>query len=268
MGIFDSFKRVVKSNINQMISKAENPEKMLNQLIVDMNEQLVNSKKSVASSIADEKRLERQINDNRRKAEEWEKRAVLALRASKKEPDRQAHYEELAKTALVQKKECDNTADKYNEQYIAQHESVEKLKAALQGLQQRIQEAQRKKNLLIARARRAEAQKKIQDQISGLADTSAFDAFEKMASKVEQIEAEADAIGEIEGPASISLEREFAQLEAGGNADVMLEDLRKKLALENKSGESAGSGEEFASSEPVDPEVNLMMEELKKKLHD
>jgi phage shock protein A len=144
----------------------------------------------------------------------------------------------------------------------------EKLKTALQGLQQRIEEAHRKKNLLIARARRAEAQKKIQEQISGLADTSAFDAFDKMASRVEQIEAEADAIGEIEGPSSSSLESEFAQLESGGSDDAMLEDLRKKLALEDKSGNGGGSGNGATSSEPADPEVDSMMEELKKKLNE
>ncbi len=267
MGIFDRFKRVVKSNINQMISKAEDPEKMLNQLIVDMNEQLVESKKSVASAIADEKRLERQVNEHRRKGEEWEKRAILALKASEREPDKKAHYEDLAKKALSQKKECEITAEKYNEQYTAQHDSVEKLKTALQGLQQRIEEAQRKKNLLIARARRAEAQKKIQEQITGLADTSAFDAFDKMASRVEQIEAEADAIGEIEGPGAGSLESEFAQLEAGGSGDAMLEDLRKKMAIEDNSGgsTSSSSGESAASD---DPEVDSMMEELKKKLNE
>jgi phage shock protein A len=268
MGIFDRFKRVVKSNINQMISKAEDPEKMLNQLIVDMNEQLVESKKSVASAIADEKRLERQANEHRRKAEEWEKRAVLALRASEKEPERRTHYEDLAKKALSQKKECDVTAGKYQEQYAAQHDSVEKLKTALSGLQQRIEEAQRKKNLLIARARRAEAQKKIQDQISGLADTSAFDAFEKMASRVEQIEAEADAIGEIAGPAN-TLENEFAQLESGGSDDAMLEDLRKKMALEDKTGSSGSASSSSSGAAPsADPEVDSMMEELKKKLNE
>lgn len=266
MGIFNRFKRVVKSNINEMISKAEDPEKMLNQLIVDMNEQLVESKKSVASAIADEKRLERQVNEHRRKAEEWEKRAILALRASEKDADQKPHYEDLAKKALTQKKDCDLTADKYNEQYSAQHESVEKLKGALQGLQQRIEEAQRKKNLLIARARRAEAQKKIQEQISGLADTSAFDAFEKMAHRVEQIEAEADAIGEIEGPSSGTLENDFAQLEAGGDSDSMLEDLRKKMAIEDKSGKQSSSTSESAA--PANPEVDSMMEELKKKLNE
>lgn len=263
MGIFDRFKRVVKSNINQMISKAEDPEKMLNQLIVDMNEQLIESKKSVASAIADEKRLERQEIEHRRKGEEWEKRAILALKASEREPEKKAHYEDLARKALQQKRECDTVAEKYHEQFAAQHDSVEKLKTALQGLQQRIEEAQRKKNLLIARARRAEAQKKIQEQITGLADTSAFDAFEKMASRVDQIEAEADAIGEIEGPSPNTLEHEFAQLESGGSDDALLEDLRKKLAIEDNTASNSGNSSPVETS---DPGVDDMMAELKRKL--
>ena len=79
MGLFDRFRRVVKSNINDMISKSENPEKMLTQLIEDMNGQLIESKKAVAGAIADEKQLERQLLQQRSQAEDWEKRAVLAV---------------------------------------------------------------------------------------------------------------------------------------------------------------------------------------------
>jgi len=81
MGLFSRFKRAVKSNINDMISKSENPEKMLNQLIVEMNEQLIESKKTVAAAIADEKKLERQMNMNREQASEWERKAMLAVKS-------------------------------------------------------------------------------------------------------------------------------------------------------------------------------------------
>ena len=141
MGIFDRFKRVVKSNLNDMISKAENPEKMLSQLVVDMNEQLIESKKSVASAIADEKKLERLMNQQVSQGEEWDRKARLALKAGK---------EDLAKEALLRKQEFASLATQYQEQYQAQHAAVEKLKQSLRGLQQKIEEAQRKKNLLIA----------------------------------------------------------------------------------------------------------------------
>lgn len=228
MGIFDRFRRVVKSNLNDLISKAENPEKMLNQLIVDMNEQLIESKKSVASAIADEKKLERMMNQQLGQSDEWERKARLALKAEK---------EDLAKEALLRKQEYDNLARQYREQWEAQHGSVEKLKQSLRGLQQKIEEAQRKKNLLIARAKRAEAQKRIQSTIGSMANNSAFDAFDKMAAKVERIEAEVDAMSEIEDMTSKDddIESQFKALESSGaSADLMLEDLRKKMATEGQ----------------------------------
>ncbi len=222
MGLFDRFKRVVKSNLNEMISKAENPEKMLNQLIIDMNEQLIEAKKSVASAIADEKKLERQMNEQLTQAEEWEKKAVLALRAGK---------EDLAKEALVRKQDFESMATQYRGQWEAQHASVEKLKQALRQLQQKIEEAQRKKNLLVARAKRADAQKKIQQTIGNFSDTSAFEAFDRMAAKVEKIEAEVEAMQEIEGATmQDDLESRFKALESSGKtADLLLEDLKKRL---------------------------------------
>ncbi len=226
MGLFDRFKRVVKSNLNDMISKAENPEKMLNQLIIDMNEQLIEAKKSVASAIADEKKLERQMNEQLNQAEEWERKAVLALRAEK---------EDLAKEALVRKQDFEAMATQYKTQWEAQHASVEKLKVALRQLQQKIEEAQRKKNLLVARAKRADAQKKIQQTMGSFSDTSAFEAFDRMAAKVEKIEAEVEAMQEIEGATmQDDLESRFKALESSGKtADLLLEDLKKRLQDES-----------------------------------
>jgi phage shock protein A len=262
MGIFDRFKRVVKSNLNEMISKAENPEKMLNQLIVDMNQQLIESKKTVASAIADEKRLERQMNEQIAQGNEWERKAMVAVKAGK---------DDLAKEALLRKQEYANLAQQYRTQWEAQHESVEKLKDALKGLQQKIEEAQRKKNLLIARAKRAEAQKKIQSTIGGMSDTSAFDVFEKMSQRVDRMEAEVDAMQEIDDMSKPdNLEEQFAQLEgSSSNADSMLEDLKKKMAIEADAGKQSGQGPsagggKAGEEEPVDEEL----EALKKKMQD
>jgi phage shock protein A len=232
MGLFSRFKRAVKSNINDMISKSENPEKMLNQLIVEMNEQLIESKKTVAASIADEKKLERQVMMNREQAEEWERKAMLAVKAGK---------DDLAKEALLRKQEYDGTVRQYQTQWEAQHASVEQLKGALRQLQQKIEEAQRKKNLLIARAKRAEAQKRMQRTMGSMADTSAFEVFDRMAEQVERIEAEVDAMREIEASGSgDSLEQQFKALEgADATADKLLEDLKSKMArLEDKTGKN------------------------------
>lgn len=204
-----------------MISKSEDPEKMLTQLIIDMNEQLFESKKNVASAIADEKKLERQMKQQYAQAEEWENKARMALKAGK---------EDLAKEALLKKQEFDNFAAQYKEQWEAQHESVEKLKSALRDLQQKIEEAQRKKNLLIARSKRVDAQKRIQEQIGNISNTSAFEAFDRMNAKVEQLEAEADAMQELEDVSKeSSLEEKFKELESSSsNADLLLEEFKKK----------------------------------------
>ena len=271
MGLFDRFRRVVKSNINDMISKAENPEKMLNQLISDMNQQLIESKKSVASAIADEKKLERQVNENRNQAAEWERKAMMALKAGK---------EDLAREALTRKQEYEEYAEQLNEQWEGQHESVEKLKESLRGLQQKIEEAQRKKNLLIARSRRADAQKKIQQTVSGMSDNSAFEVFDRMSKQVDQIEAEVEASGEIEdmsGSGGDDLEKQFKELEgAGGSStDKALDDLRKKMALEenagkdpNASGEGAGSAGAASESSGGADSGEDPLEELKRKMND
>jgi phage shock protein A len=229
MGLFDRFRRVVRSNINEMISKAENPEKMLNQLIVDMNEQLIESKRSVAASIADEKQLERQLIEQRRNAEKWEQNAMAAVRAGK---------DELAKKALMRKQEHDEYVTSYQEQYDAQHASVAQLKDSLRHLQQKIEEASRKKNLLIARAKRAEAQQRIQATISATGNTSAFDAFDRMAAKVEEAEAHAEATDELAqiDAGDARLDKQFRELESGGGADRMLEDLKSKMRqIEDKT---------------------------------
>jgi len=233
MGIFSRFKRAVKANLNDMISRAENPEKMLNQLIQEMNEQLIQAKKQVAQAIADEKKLEREIRRNKASADDWEQKAVLAVKAGK---------DDLAKEALVRQQEYNEYNVQYRKEWEGQHNTVEKLKESLRQLQVKIDEAQRKKNLLIARAKRAEAQKKIQETMGSIGNTSAFDAFDKMSNKVEQLEMEAAAaeeLGKIDTASKEdnSIESQFKELEASeSNADKMLEELKKKIArLEDKS---------------------------------
>jgi phage shock protein A len=213
-----------------MISKAEKPEKMLNQLIIEMNEQLIESKKAVALAIADEKKLERERDNQQAQAAEWERKAMLAVQAGK---------DDLAKEALLRKQEHDNAAGEYQKQWEIQKGSVDKLKESLRELQNKIEEAQRKKNLLVARAKRAEAQQKIQSTISSVSgNRTAFDAFDRMAAKVDQMEAQADAARELEDlTAGASLEKKFKELESSGaSADIMLLELKEKMkALPEKS---------------------------------
>jgi phage shock protein A len=236
MGIFSRLKTLISSNVNDVISKAEKPEKMLNQLIIDMQEQLLESKRAVALAIADEKKLERELANQEAQAQEWEKKAMLAVKAGK---------DDLAREALLRKQEYDKAASEYRKQWESQKASVEKLKESLRELQNKIEEAQRKKNLLIARAKRAEAQQKIQNTMSSVSgNRSAFDAFDRMAQKVDQMEAQADAAKELEDFSSNNnLEKRFAELEKSDtSAELLLEDLKKKMnALPaSPSGEQSG----------------------------
>ncbi|MDR1099695.1 MAG: PspA/IM30 family protein [Treponema sp.] len=230
MGIFSRIKTLVSSNVNDLISKAEKPEKMLNQLIIEMNEQLIESKKAVALAIADEKKLEREKDNQQAQAQEWERKAMLAVQAGK---------DDLAREALLRKQEYDKAAAEYQKQWEAQKIAVDKLKESLRELQNKIEEAQRKKNLLIARAKRAEAQQKIQNTISSVSgNRTAFDAFDRMAAKVDQMEAQADAARELEDfSANASLEKKFKELESSdASADLMLLELKEKMkALPEKS---------------------------------
>ncbi|HLZ08732.1 MAG TPA: PspA/IM30 family protein, partial [Chloroflexota bacterium] len=168
MGIFDRLSTLLKSNINDLISSAENPEKMLNQIIVDMRSQLVKAKQQVATAIADEKRLRDQADQEFRQAEDWEKRAVLAVRESR---------DDLAKQALVRQSEHLDHGQVLQQTWESHRLETEKLKNSLRDLNDKIEEAKRKKNLLIARQRRAQAQKRIAETMSALSEKSAFEAF-------------------------------------------------------------------------------------------
>ena len=223
MGIFSRLKTLIAANVNATISKAEKPEKMLNQLIIEMNEQLIESKRAVAMAIADEKKLEREKDNHFAQAKDWERKAMLAVTNGK---------DDLAKEALLRKQDSDSTALEYQKQWEAQKHSVDQLKESLRELQKKIEEAQRKKNLLIARAKRAEAQQKIQSTISSVSgNRSAFEAFDRMAAKVDQMEAMADAAKELDNlNKDTDLNRKFAELEkSDSSADMMLLELKSKM---------------------------------------
>src|SRR5688572_4788609 len=223
MGIFARLARLIKSNINDLISRSEDPEKMLNQIVIDMNSQLIEAKKQVAASIADEKRLAKQAEQEAATAAEWERRAMMAVRASD---------DNLAKEALARKKEHEQLALQFRDQWQKQKASVEQLKLALRALNNKIEEAKRKKTLLVARQKRAEAQSKIQETMSGLKNASAFEAFDQMASKVDQIEAQAEAHAELtEEYSGDTLALKFSELSATAGAEEDLIALKRKMGV-------------------------------------
>jgi len=253
MGIWARISTLVKSNINAMISKAEDPEKILNQLIIDMREQFLEARKQVAVTIADEKRLKQQYEAELEKAQEWEKKAMIAVKAGR---------DDLATQALARKQEHDNLAEQWQQQWVAQKQAADQLRDALSRLNAKIQEASRKKNLLIARAKRAEAQKRIQDTMSGLGDNAAFDTFARMEEKVMQQEAEAQASvelsNEMEGD---SLAHEFKALESSsaGQSDALAA-LKAKMGVAPAAA-PARAPAQAKQAESVEAELEALLRE-------
>ena len=138
----------------------------------------------------------------------------------------------LAKEALSRKAEHDHQQAEFGKQWQLQKDAVDKLKDQLRSLNDKIEEAKRKKNILIARQKRAEAQKAIQDTMRGLSDNSAFDTFERMNQKVEQIEAESEASTELGGELTgDTLQQKFKKLEGSSGSDMALAELKAKMGL-------------------------------------
>ncbi len=226
MGIFSKLSTVIKSNINDLISRAENPEKMLNQIILDMRDQLAKAKREVAAAIADERKLKSQLDGEVKQARDWQHRAMLAVKEGR---------DDLAKQALLRQKEHTERAQVLQQTWEAQAAETEKLKGSLRQLNDKIEEAKRKRNLLIAKQKRAQAQRRIHETMSGLSDTSAFEAFNRMADKIEEEErrsvAQAEVTEALEGD---TLETEFLKLESGPGGGADVED--QLLALKAEMG--------------------------------
>ena len=223
MSIFERFSTMLRSNINDLISRAENPEKMLNQLILDMKSQLAKAKQEAAAAIADEKKLQADVEGLKKQAEDWERRAMLAVQEGR---------DDLATQALMRYNEALQGAQQLHETWLKHKADTESLKGQLRQLNDKIEEAKRKKNILVARAKRAQAQQRIQETMSGMNDKSAFESFERMAEKIEAIERKALAAAEIQQEfQSDDLMDQFKKLEYKGTADQQLMDLKAKMGM-------------------------------------
>ncbi|MEM8808392.1 MAG: PspA/IM30 family protein, partial [Cyanobacteria bacterium P01_G01_bin.38] len=184
MGLFDRVSRLVRANLNAAVSTAEDPEKILDQAIIDMQEDLVQMRQAVAGAIASKKRVEQQYEKNSSEANTWTQRAQLAL---------QKGDENLAREALSRKKGLTETANALKAQLDQQNASVDQLKRNLIALESKISEAKTKKDMLKARASAAKANEKLQKTIGNMGTSSAMGAFERMEDKVMQMEATSQA---------------------------------------------------------------------------
>jgi phage shock protein A len=226
MGIFDRLSTLIKSNLNDLISSAENPEKMLNQIIVDMRNQLAKAKQQVAAAIADEKRLKDQADAEFKLSDDWEKRAMLAVQEGR---------DDLARQALLRQQEHLDHGQALAATWETHKMETEKLKQSLRDLNDKIEEAKRKKNLLLARQRRAEAQARISQTMSGMSENSAFEAFNRMEEKITANERQLQAAQEIDEEFSGDrLAGQFKQLErasGGASAEAQLLQLKQRMGM-------------------------------------
>jgi len=251
MGLFDRIARVIRANLNSLVGQAEDPEKILEQTVLDMQEDLIKLRQSVAQAIATQKRTERQAAQAEKTANEWYQRAQLAL---------QKGDDSLAREALTRRKSYQETADALKGQLSQQSSVVTKLRQNMMTLESKISEAKTKKDMYIARARSAKASQQINDMMGRVGTGSAMAAFERMEEKVMQLEAQSEAIAEL---GTDDLEKQFAALEGGGDIDAELAAMKAQLS----SGSTPAS---LPSSQPssTTSEADAELERLRSQLED
>jgi phage shock protein A len=212
MALLERVGTLLRANLNDLIDRAEDPEKMVKQVILDMENQLMQVKTQVAITIADLHLLERKATENLQKRDDWMRKAQLAV--SKQQDD-------LARIAIERALESKKIADSFDQQIADQKVQVENLKGALSKLDGKLQEARAKSELLLARHRRAKAQTKISDDPSPA-------AWDRMKHKVDKAEALNEARTELLGD---NLEDRFAALEKHDEVERLLESLKGRKEL-------------------------------------
>jgi phage shock protein A len=235
MSLFDRLSRLVRANVNDAVSKAEDPEKILEQSVMDMQGNFVKMKEAVAQSIANQRRIEQQYKNNQKEADTWQQRAQLAL---------QKGDENLAREALVRKKSFADTAGALKAQYDQQTAQVDGLKKQLVAIEAKIVDAKNKKDMLKARSQAAKANEQLQSSVNTLSNSSAMAAFERMEDKVLQMEARGQAAAELAGA---NLEMQFAELASVDAVDDELAAMKQQML-----GGAAGTSQPQISASPQD----------------
>ena len=222
MGWFDRLWRVIRANINHLVGQAEDPEKILEQTVLEMQDDLIQLRQAVAQAIATQKRTERQSSQAQSTANEWYRRAELAL---------QKGDDTLAREALTRSKSYQETAKALSTSLEQQNAIVTRMKQDMRMLEGKIAEAKTKKDLYIARARSAQATQKINEMLGNVSTGSSLSAFERMEEKVLQLEAKSEAIAEL---GSDDLEKRFLSLQGADEVDDELAAMKAKISGENQ----------------------------------
>jgi phage shock protein A len=227
MGILSRFITVIQANLNALVSKTENPAKILEQTIVDLESAYRKAKDQVAHALADQKRMEKAVATVQAEVKRWQDRAVLAVEKGD---------DGLAREALNRKNEHARSAIQLTAELEAQTANVASLKEALVDLQQKIVDIKRQKGVLIAKQRRAEAQDQIYKTLDGIHNAGALETVKRMEEKIEHMASVSDARKELASEfRGDQLERRFKELGAGSpNVDAELIEMKQRLLLEHK----------------------------------
>lgn len=250
MGFLDRVSRVVRANLNNLISQAEDPEKILEQTVIEMQDNLIQLRQAVAQAIATQKRTERQASQAEASAGEWYRRAQLAL---------QKGDEALAREALARRKSYQETADALNSQIQQQKGVVVKLKENMTKLESKLSEAKTKKDMYIARARSAKASQQLNEMLNRVGTNRALDAFERMEERVMHLEAQAEATAELNSGDDV--EKQFQALESGSDIDSELATLKAQLAGSRPASLPSSSPQSSAK-----PSIDEELEQLRSRL--
>lgn len=236
MAILDRMSRLVRANINEMLDRAEDPEKMIDQIIRDMQTNITDARRQVAAMIAQEKELDADLKESRELSDEWATKAKRAVDAGK---------DDLAREALRRKRDSDENLAVYEQQHEVQTQTVTKLKQQLSALESKYQNTLSQRDALVARQKRAVATKKIVAQSSSAVSSlgSGLDAggeLDRMEAKIRSTESEAAAYQELE---SESMDAQFRELDYDIDVERELEAL--------KSGSSSPAGQIPENTEQV-----------------
>jgi phage shock protein A len=216
MALLERVSTLIRANLNDLVDKAEDPEKMIKQVILDMQNQLLQVKTQVAISIADQHVLEKKLQENQDAATQWQRRAEMAV-------DKQD--DGLARAALERSMTYQKMTESFQQQVEDQKTQVENLKVALLGLQQKLAEAQSKSDMLIAQHRRSRALGKATEAGMAIGDGSKAAAFDRMKNKVQHTESTAQARAEL---VADDVEDRFAALEKEREIDRLLAEIKAK----------------------------------------
>ncbi|MBI2683671.1 MAG: PspA/IM30 family protein [Acidobacteriales bacterium] len=219
MALLERVTTLLRANLNDLIDKAEDPEKMIKQIILDMQNQLMQVKTQVAIAIADQRLLEKKLQENMEEITAWKRKAELAVNKDQ---------DGLARAALERSLSHQQMADGFRQQVDDQKAQVENLKSALRKLEQKLAEAESRSQLLIAQHRRAKAVGKAADAGLKVNGATRGAGFDRMKQKVAHTEAVSQAKAEMAG--EDALEDRFAQLEKEDEVEKLLQEIKQRRA--------------------------------------